>query len=120
MKKHKPKSYSLTSSDAAAILAALPLVSAFAAKTDAQQDINDAIAASVFQKLTAGQAVSFSPNEYRIIYAAVSAAKFYLAGQLRDSDFACELTAEEIVELRRYFFTYNKLYPILHNHLSAP
>ena len=36
MKKHKPESYSLTSSDAAAILAALPLVSAFAAKTDAQ------------------------------------------------------------------------------------
>ena len=118
MKKRKPQTYSLTPTDAAAVLAALPFISAFEADSEHQQKINDALAISVYQKITQGKNVSFTPQEFRIISCAVSAAKLYLSGQLRDSDLSFDLTSEEVSELRKHFFTYNRLEPILHAGLA--
>lgn len=113
MKKQKPTPFSLAPADAPAILAALPLVSAFSAETELQQQINNALSLAVVQKLVGGQSVSFSAQECRIIYAAVSAAKLYLSGWLRDSDLALDLSVDEVAELRKHLFTYNRLEPPL-------
>lgn len=101
-----PHNIKLGPSDMPAILAALPLAFEFEAFTDQQQAINTAVAASVAQKISLGN-YAFTPDEHRIIGSSVYMARQYLSGHM--TDVFPDLDSEDVAELRKYFFDYNRL-----------
>lgn len=109
MKKPNETYVHITPADLSAISAALPLVLAYQAETPTQQSINVALASSVSEKISSGN-LSFSPEEQRIITFAVYSAQQYLAGHL--PGVFPDLTADEVSDLRRNLFAYNRLVPI--------
>ena len=104
MKKRRP--IRLTPADAEAVLAALPLVVEFEADTARQQTINESIAFSVSHNLARSD-FRFTLDEQRVIAAAVFAAQQFLSGHL--NGFFPDIQPEELADLRKYFFTYNRL-----------
>lgn len=109
MKKPKETYVHITPTDLSAISAALPLVLAYQAETPAQQSTNVALAASVSEKISSGNLL-FSPEEQRIITFAVYSAQQYLAGHL--PGVFPGLTDDEVSDLRRNLFSYNRLVSI--------
>lgn len=109
MKKPKETYVHITPADLSAISAALPLVLAYQEETPFQQSINVALATSVSEKISSGNLL-FSPEEQRIITFAVYSAQQYLVGHL--PGVFPDLTDEEISDLRRNLFAYNRLVSI--------
>ena len=95
--------YTFSEEDIQAITLALPLVVRFGADDPIQNFRNDMLCESAGQKLLL-HAESFDPNEIRILAAAVEAANLLLAGQI-----SIDVSQEELAELKKHFFTYNKL-----------
>lgn len=97
---------SLSAEDVSAITAALPLVLQFSADTEEQDMLNEMAVESAWNKLV-NRDEHFSMNEMRVIYIAVGLAKEHLSGHL-----PLDLAPDEVAELRRHFFTYNRLYSV--------
>ena len=89
--------------DVKAITLALPLVSLCGSGDPVQDRRNEMLCRSAGQKLLL-HTENFDPNEIRVISAAVQAACLLLSGQL-----PVGVSAEELAELKKHFFTYNKL-----------
>lgn len=105
MKKKPIKfSYSFSSEDIIAIVAALPLVPAYGADTEIQQSINETLCLSAMNKLADGN-TNLIPNEVRVVALSIELAVDFLAGHI-DLD----VDQEIISEIRPYIFTYNRLY----------
>lgn len=107
MKKKPVKfSYSFSSEDIAAIIAALPLVPAFDTSTEIQQSINESLCFSAMNKLV-NRNPDFIPNEIRVIAVSVELAVEFLAGHIE-----LDVDQETISEIRHHIFTYNHLHNI--------
>lgn len=99
----------LSHSDFDAILCALPLISWYEADTPLQSQINALLCDTASQKIMQG-VKDFSPDETRVIAAAISLAKFLLSGE---SDPNCPaVDSEWRADLCKYLFAYNRLDPI--------
>lgn len=95
--------YTFSEEDIQAITLALPLVVRFGADDPIQNFRNEMLCESAVKKLLL-HTESFDPNEIRILSAAVEAANLLLAGQI-----SIDVSQEELEELKKHFFTYNKL-----------
>lgn len=104
--KHKrnKQNLSLSGDDVQAILCALPLVLDLGAETTPQQMANKMLCESAVKKLIS-QKTDFTSNELRVVAAASLCASEYLAGHLPDLLLDDTLDAD----LKKYFFTYNRL-----------
>lgn len=95
--------FAFSEEDVKAITLALPLVSLCGSGDPVQDRRNEMLCRSAGQKLLL-HTENFDPNEIRVISAAVQAACLLLSGQL-----PVGVSAEELAELKKHFFTYNKL-----------
>lgn len=100
----KPKiDYRFTENDIDALLVSLPLIDVFEADTEEQQELNTALSITAANKL-ANRLSNISPNEFRIMYVSACIAKEYLSGHL-----SLDIDDDMKADLRKHFFTYNKL-----------
>lgn len=113
MKQKKPKrpNIQLSSQDVEALLCALPLISYYSTGSDAQDEVNEALMLTATEKLTS-KTPNFVPNEYRVIYTAVA-----LAVNLDTYFLADEIDASWRSELRRHFFTLNRIYALTKDYI---
>lgn len=114
MKKSRKITVQLSLTDLSAISSALPLLLSYQANTLAQQTLNTSLCATVADKVSRGD-LAFTPSELRIIACSVYAAQQFLAGHL--SEEFDDLTPEELSDLRRHLFTYNRLVPLFSHYL---
>lgn len=109
--------YSLSEEDVLSIVSALPLVTVYGADSEFQQLLNANLCASAAKKLLS-RSKDFSPNELRVMAAAVYAAREFLAGRL-----SVEVDSDLASDVRRHIFTYNHLYevfsPVMDHALSG-
>lgn len=104
MKKPVKFSYAFSGEDVLAIVSALPLVPAFGADAELQQHINENLCASAMDKLS-NKSVDLIPNEIRVVALSIELARDLLGGNI-DLD----VDPEFLAEIKKHFFTYNRLY----------
>lgn len=102
----------LTLKDADAIICALNLVVNIPANTQEQERLNFFNCNVVAQKLRTKN-LSFTSNEWRVIYVGVGIALDLLSGVCNPDISLDELEPEWSTDLKRYFLAYNRLYPHL-------
>lgn len=101
---------SLSKSDIDAIASALPLVSLDDSIPDAEAYRDQMAAESALSKLLS-HTPNFSYQELRVIHLAIGYALKYISGKCDVNFDVCAIDAEWSSELRKYFFTYNRLFP---------
>lgn len=108
MKSKKPArmNIQLSAMDVDAILCALPLISYYDTGSDIQNQINFDLMNSAMDKLSTKNP-GFLPNEYRVIYTAVA-----LAVNIETHLSGIEIAAEWKAELKRHFFTLNRIHAL--------
>jgi len=103
---------SLSSSDAEAILCALPLITEIGAATPIQAALNAQSCTSAAKKLLSATPV-FTSNELRVISASITASVLLLSGSVECG--LDKVSSERKRELSKHFFTLNRLDPLFRN-----
>lgn len=104
MKRPVEFNYTFSGEDVLAIVAALPLVSAFGADTEIQQSINESLCLSASEKLV-NRFTDLIPNEVRVVALSIELAREVLAGHI-----VIDVGPETMDKIRPHIFTYNRLY----------
>lgn len=115
MKRKPLEELNLNETDIDAILSSLSLAASYPSCSSAQDDLNYSFCESAFAKISS-RSPHLEPNEIRMISVGLTIALNYLSGQMPDLPF--EIPEEDISELRRCFFSINRLEPIFRGYLE--